>query len=60
MRAFLVTDVTTHLSAIVDFNTAACFAKLEPCALEYVLGEEGVCETDRYTIVDIVADFLPR
>ena len=59
MRAFVVTDIETRTTKIVDLNTAARLARLEADELDYMLGEEGICETDRYTIVDIVSDQLP-
>jgi predicted HTH domain antitoxin len=54
MRAYLVCDIRTRQSKVVDLATAAKIAQLEPDELEYVLDEEGVCETDNHTIADII------
>ncbi len=54
MRAFLVVDIWTRKLQIVDRASAASLAQLDTDELEYVLDEEGACETNRYTIVDII------
>ncbi len=53
MRSFLVTDIWIRQSQIVDRAAVASFAQLDVDELEFVLDEESVCETYRYTIVDI-------
>ena len=54
MHAYLVSDIWNRTSEVVDLATAAKIARLEPHELEYVLDEEGVCETDNHTITDIL------
>ena len=54
MRAYLVIDIRKRGSQLADLPTAARMAQLGPDELEFMLDEEGVCETDEHTIMNIV------
>lgn len=56
MRAWLVVGIADQRSRILSRETAAKMLNLPLDEIQYTLDEEGVCETDQYTIVDIIAD----
>jgi hypothetical protein len=54
MREYLVIDHTAKKSVIVDLEQAARIADLDPADIEWALEHDGVYETERHTIAEIL------
>jgi hypothetical protein len=55
MLKYLVVDITTRQSQTVETcDDAARIAQLNSEELELEIDQHGVCETDQYTIVEIL------
>ena len=56
MPNYLVIDITNRTSVVAQScEDAARVARISPEEIEHALEELGVCETDHYTIVEVLA-----
>lgn len=60
MQQFLVTDIVTQQTQILNLDEASNLAQMSTNDLEVVLAEYGICETARHTVVEIIVALNPH
>ena len=60
MRKYLVINTKTKRSVTVDLEEAARISRLDPDDIEWALENEGLCQTERYTITETIVPESPH
>jgi len=54
VRGYLVVDHKTKKSVVVDLDKASSITRVDQEDIEWAIENEGRCETERYTIAEIL------
>jgi len=60
MRKYLVINTKTKKSVTVELEEAARISRLDPGDIEWALENEGLCQTERYTITETIVPESPH